>query len=174
NSIAFIFDHVFLPEFNQDLYRECIYDKIQGYFQGYIAFILVYGQNGSRKTFIIGSKLEYMDPSKEGIIPRTIMHLFQRYRSNECETESIEISLPKCIVSCQFIETLDCLKEGALNRTTASTLMNSVSSRSHTIFTVNLQFERAIQSVSTPNPNLWEQLHAKIHFADLTGSESLQ
>ena len=48
--------------------------------------------------------------------------------------------------------------------------MNSVSSRSHAIFTVNLQFERA----STSNPTLREQIRAKIHFVDLAGSESLK
>ena len=72
--------------------------------------------------------------------------------------------------------------------------MNSVSSRSHAIFTVNLQFERMIPStpasvsrdqtcilidcencfVQTPNPSLREQIRAKIHFVDLAGSESLK
>lgn len=47
-----------------------------------------------------------------------------------------------------FFKTLDCLNEGALSRTTASTRMNSVSSRSHAIFTVNLQFERVVPSVT--------------------------
>lgn len=48
NSTAFTFDHVFLPETNQDdLYRECVYDMIEGCFQGYSASILAYGQTGS-------------------------------------------------------------------------------------------------------------------------------
>jgi hypothetical protein len=48
NSTAFTFDHVFLPETNQeDVYRECIYDMIEGCFQGYSASILAYGQTGS-------------------------------------------------------------------------------------------------------------------------------
>ena len=55
--------------------------------------------------------------------------------------------------------------------------MNSVSSRSHAIFTVNLQFERVVSS-GTENPttttNLREQIRAKIHFVDLVGSESLK
>ncbi len=64
---------------------------------------------------------------------------------------------------------MECLKEGALSRTTASTRMNSVSSRSHAIFTVNLQFERVVSQT-----NLREQIRAKIHFVDLAGSESLK
>ncbi|CAF1334039.1 unnamed protein product [Adineta steineri] len=224
NSTAFTFDHVFLPETNQeDLYRECVYDMIEGCFQGYSASILAYGQTGSGKTFTMGSGIEYMDPSKEGILPRAIMHIFQRCASYEQEAESKGISIPKCVVSCQFIEiynenifdlfnkenndfraqknvdkhvvfensngeiaitnittrfvttsheTLNCLREGALSRTTAATRMNSVSSRSHAIFTVNLQFERVVSSTS--NPNLREQIRAKIHFVDLAGSESLK
>ncbi|CAF0829541.1 unnamed protein product [Rotaria sordida] len=226
NSTAFTFDHVFLPEtIQEDVYRECVYDMIEGCFQGYSASILAYGQTGSGKTFTMGSGIEYNDPSKEGILPRAIMHIFQRCASYECEAESKGIALSKCVVSCQFIEiyneniydlfnkenidfrsqknsdkhvvfensngeiavtnittrfvttaqeTLDCLKEGALSRTTASTRMNSVSSRSHAIFTVNLQFERVASSVSTSNSNLREQFRAKIHFVDLAGSESLK
>ncbi|CAF1464667.1 unnamed protein product, partial [Rotaria sordida] len=226
NSTAFTFDHVFLPEtIQEDVYRECVYDMIEGCFQGYSASILAYGQTGSGKTFTMGSGIEYNDPSKEGILPRAIMHIFQRCASYEREAESKGIALSKCVVSCQFIEiyneniydlfnkenidfrsqknsdkhvvfensngeiavtnittrfvttaqeTLDCLKEGALSRTTASTRMNSVSSRSHAIFTVNLQFERVASSVSTSNSNLREQFRAKIHFVDLAGSESLK
>jgi Kinesin motor domain len=48
NTTAFTFDHVFLPETNQeDVYRECVYDMIEGCFQGYSASILAYGQTGS-------------------------------------------------------------------------------------------------------------------------------
>ena len=52
----------------------------------------------------MGSGIEYMDPSKEGILPRAIMHIFQRCASHEREAESKGIDLPKCVVSCQFIE----------------------------------------------------------------------
>ncbi len=51
----------------------------------------------------MGSGIEYMDPSKEGILPRAIMHIFQRCGSYEHEAESKGIALPKCVVSCQFI-----------------------------------------------------------------------
>jgi hypothetical protein len=52
----------------------------------------------------MGSGIEYMDPSKEGILPRAIMHIFQRCGSYEREAQSKGIALPKCVVSCQFIE----------------------------------------------------------------------
>jgi hypothetical protein len=48
NSTAFTFDHVFLPDtIQEDVYRECVYDMIEGCFQGYSASILAYGQTGS-------------------------------------------------------------------------------------------------------------------------------
>lgn len=42
---------------------------------------------------------------------------------------------PLCRASLQLIQ---CLKQGALSRTTASTQMNVQSSRSHAIFTIHL------------------------------------
>jgi hypothetical protein len=52
----------------------------------------------------MGSGIEYNDPTKEGILPRAIMHIFQRCASYEREAELKGIDLPKCVVSCQFIE----------------------------------------------------------------------
>ncbi|CAF4965695.1 unnamed protein product, partial [Rotaria magnacalcarata] len=52
----------------------------------------------------MGSGIEYMNPSEEGILPRAIIHIFQRCASYERNVESKGISIPKCIVSCQFIE----------------------------------------------------------------------
>jgi hypothetical protein len=52
----------------------------------------------------MGSGMEYMDPSKEGILPRAIMHIFQRCERYEREAELKGNILPKCTVSCQFIE----------------------------------------------------------------------
>lgn len=52
----------------------------------------------------MGSGVEYNDPSKEGILPRAIMHIFQRCANYEREAESKGIEISKCVVSCQFIE----------------------------------------------------------------------
>uniref|UniRef100_A0A674B0N8 Kinesin family member 21B n=1 Tax=Salmo trutta TaxID=8032 RepID=A0A674B0N8_SALTR len=82
-------------------------------------------------------------------------------------------------------ELLQCLKLGALSRTTASTQMNASSSRSHAIFTINLCQMRVCQQtevgleggcygserVDTPE---YETLMAKFHFVDLAGSERLK
>lgn len=60
-------------------------------------------------------------------------------------------------------DVLDILRKGSLGRATASTNMNKQSSRSHSIFTVNLAMQHRI------NPN--ENKMAKLHLVDLAGSE---
>uniref|UniRef100_A0A8D3BS51 Kinesin family member 21A n=1 Tax=Scophthalmus maximus TaxID=52904 RepID=A0A8D3BS51_SCOMX len=73
---------------------------------------------------------------------------------------------------------IQCLKLGALSRTTASTQMNVQSSRSHAIFTIHLCQVR----VCSPDNNVsddseineFETLTAKFHFVDLAGSERLK
>ncbi|XP_028304606.1 kinesin-like protein KIF21A isoform X3 [Gouania willdenowi] len=83
-------------------------------------------------------------------------------------------------------EMMQCLKLGALSRTTASTQMNVQSSRSHAIFTIHLCQVRVCASsnqenepdnrVSNGNAEMdeYETLSAKFHFVDLAGSERLK
>ncbi|XP_042637223.1 kinesin-like protein KIF21A [Orycteropus afer afer] len=83
-------------------------------------------------------------------------------------------------------EMMQCLKLGALSRTTASTQMNVQSSRSHAIFTIHLCQTRMCPQIDaesmTDNKmisessqmNEFETLTAKFHFVDLAGSERLK
>ncbi|KAK5849193.1 hypothetical protein PBY51_008853 [Eleginops maclovinus] len=82
-------------------------------------------------------------------------------------------------------EMMQCLKLGALSRTTASTQMNSQSSRSHAIFTIHLCQVRVCCPDNDENEtdnrlageseiNEFETLSAKFHFVDLAGSERLK
>uniref|UniRef100_A0A3Q1JJD9 Kinesin motor domain-containing protein n=1 Tax=Anabas testudineus TaxID=64144 RepID=A0A3Q1JJD9_ANATE len=77
-------------------------------------------------------------------------------------------------------ELLQCLKLGALSRTTASTQMNAQSSRSHAIFTIHLCQMRVCQQpplspiIAFSTPPEYETLMAKFHFVDLAGSERLK
>ncbi|EJW71233.1 Kif21a protein [Wuchereria bancrofti] len=89
-------------------------------------------------------------------------------------------------------QTLEVLKNGALNRKTASTNMNEQSSRSHAIFTVIIKQQRTVvvkpcfdpQTVveqgdetsasEDPPATELELLSAKFHFVDLAGSERLK
>ncbi|CAG2102543.1 unnamed protein product [Medioppia subpectinata] len=89
--------------------------------------------------------------------------------------------------SVQTVEdTLQCLKMGALSRTTASTQMNAQSSRSHAIFTLHVKQHRVTpidqtfgeelneQMNTDLGPQEFETLTAKFHFVDLAGSERLK
>uniref|UniRef100_A0A8C0HEM9 Kinesin-like protein KIF21A n=1 Tax=Chelonoidis abingdonii TaxID=106734 RepID=A0A8C0HEM9_CHEAB len=83
-------------------------------------------------------------------------------------------------------EMIQCLKLGALSRTTASTQMNVQSSRSHAIFTIHLCQTRVCSAIDTDSvidnkiisessqTNEFETLTAKFHFVDLAGSERLK
>uniref|UniRef100_A0A7N8WXQ3 Kinesin family member 21A n=1 Tax=Mastacembelus armatus TaxID=205130 RepID=A0A7N8WXQ3_9TELE len=73
-------------------------------------------------------------------------------------------------------EMMQCLKLGALSRTTASTQMNVQSSRSHAIFTIHLCQVRVCPPDNTNDStiNEFETLTAKFHFVDLAGSERLK
>ncbi|XP_066559491.1 kinesin-like protein KIF21B [Amia ocellicauda] len=87
-------------------------------------------------------------------------------------------------------ELLQCLKLGALSRTTASTQMNAQSSRSHAIFTIHVCQMRVCKQPSLVNGEAngemnslsngpisqpeYETLTAKFHFVDLAGSERLK
>ncbi|XP_052410499.1 kinesin-like protein KIF21A isoform X1 [Carassius gibelio] len=82
-------------------------------------------------------------------------------------------------------EMMQCLRLGAMSRSTASTQMNVQSSRSHAIFTIHLCQVRVCASdndTETDNRlangssemNEFETLTAKFHFVDLAGSERLK
>ncbi|XP_032029584.1 kinesin-like protein KIF21A isoform X4 [Hylobates moloch] len=83
-------------------------------------------------------------------------------------------------------EMMQCLKLGALSRTTASTQMNVQSSRSHAIFTIHVCQTRVYPQIDADNAtdnkiisesaqmNEFETLTAKFHFVDLAGSERLK
>ncbi|KFP05176.1 Kinesin-like KIF21B, partial [Calypte anna] len=83
-------------------------------------------------------------------------------------------------------ELIQCLKQGALSRTTASTQMNVQSSRSHAIFTIHLCQMRVCTRPDLVNGEVttlldgaqptteYETLTAKFHFVDLAGSERLK
>lgn len=66
-------------------------------------------------------------------------------------------------------EALRYLRLGALSRTTASTQMNTQSSRSHAIFTLHIK-----QKLYQEETKEFETLTAKFHFVDLAGSERLK
>lgn len=71
-------------------------------------------------------------------------------------------------------ETLEILKNGAKIRSTGSTNMNSQSSRSHAIFTLNIKQKSLSKTPEYASQDDCQMLNAKFHFVDLAGSERLK
>ncbi|XP_052868301.1 kinesin-like protein KIF21A [Anopheles cruzii] len=72
-------------------------------------------------------------------------------------------------------EALNCLQQGALARTTASTQMNEQSSRSHALFTILIRRQRVLAAEQCDSMESdTETLTSKFHFVDLAGSERLK
>ena len=67
------------------------------------------------------------------------------------------------------IELMNVLEKGSIQRSTAQTLMNDSSSRSHAIFTIALR-----QDLITSEEENQGSISSKFHFVDLAGSERLK
>ncbi|TMS39318.1 hypothetical protein L596_005866 [Steinernema carpocapsae] len=98
----------------------------------------------------------------------------QGIRIHEDPSGSIALKGVSQIAVTGPLETMKTLTQGALNRTTGSTNMNEVSSRSHAIFTVFLKQERTSELTGEDDAREVEFLSAKFHFVDLAGSERLK
>ncbi|KAF7287736.1 hypothetical protein GWI33_003374 [Rhynchophorus ferrugineus] len=97
------------------------------------------------------------------------------YKIHEDQYGGIQVKGVTCKVIQSAEEALQCLKLGALSRTTASTQMNTQSSRSHAIFTLHVKQQRLVPSEDeNVVSNEFETLSAKFHFVDLAGSERLK
>ncbi|XP_034097522.1 kinesin-like protein KIF21B isoform X2 [Drosophila albomicans] len=71
-------------------------------------------------------------------------------------------------------DALKLLQQGALARTTASTKMNDLSSRSHAVFTLFVRRQHVLELKNNFTDNEIETLTSKFHFVDLAGSERLK
>lgn len=79
----------------------------------------------------------------------------------------IPVKSPEHIYRYSLLSYFSLLHKGSLCRTTASTDMNAVSSRSHAIFSISLVQEIPLESEK-------KRLVSKFHFVDLAGSERLK
>ncbi|XP_039605212.1 kinesin-like protein KIF21B isoform X2 [Polypterus senegalus] len=115
-------------------------------------------------------------------------HKKSNIKIHEDSSGSIYTSGITCRLVSSEEELMQCLKLGALSRTTASTQMNAQSSRSHAIFTIHLCQMRICSQREEINSEVngqsngtvtqpiseYETLTAKFHFVDLAGSERLK
>uniref|UniRef100_A0A3B4X7Q0 Kinesin-like protein n=1 Tax=Seriola lalandi dorsalis TaxID=1841481 RepID=A0A3B4X7Q0_SERLL len=177
----YVFDRVLPPNTAQEqVYDQCAKQIVKDVLGGYNGTIFAYGQTSSGKTHTMEGKLH--DPQLMGIIPRIAHDIFDHIYSMDENLEFhikvsyFEIYLDKirdlldgeCGCTERFVsspeEVMDVIDEGKANRHVAVTNMNEHSSRSHSIFLINIKQE---------NIETEKKLSGKLYLVDLAGSEKV-
>lgn len=162
----YTYDHVFEAETNQaQVYNQGVASLLDKYMNEFNVTIFAYGQTGSGKTYTIGSNKNdtLINDPKEGIIPRSLKHLFESINMENFELsislleidqsklvdlfniENKKLSIQnysvkdlKKIIIKDLSSSMDIIKKGISLRKVDKTNMNKESSRSHLVFTVYL------------------------------------
>uniref|UniRef100_A0A671M2P9 Kinesin-like protein n=1 Tax=Sinocyclocheilus anshuiensis TaxID=1608454 RepID=A0A671M2P9_9TELE len=174
----YVFDKVFPTNCTQEqVYNTCAKQIVKDVLDGYNGTIFAYGQTSSGKTYTMEGKLH--DPDGRGIIPRIAEDIFNHiYTMDENLEFHIKVKITRvcvCVCVCvvqgcteRFVsspeEVMDVIDEGKANRHVAVTNMNEHSSRSHSIFLINIKQEH----VETE-----QKLCGKLYLVDLAGSEKV-
>uniref|UniRef100_A0A7M4ELW8 Kinesin-like protein n=1 Tax=Crocodylus porosus TaxID=8502 RepID=A0A7M4ELW8_CROPO len=176
----YVFDRVLPPNTSQEqVYNACAKQIVKDVLEGYNGTIFAYGQTSSGKTHTMEGKLH--DSQLMGIIPRIAHDIFDHIYSMD---ENLEFHIKvntnlavhedknrvPYVKGCteRFVsspeEVLDVIDEGKANRHVAVTNMNEHSSRSHSIFLINIKQE---------NVETEKKLSGKLYLVDLAGSEKV-
>uniref|UniRef100_A0AAY5EP68 Kinesin-like protein n=1 Tax=Electrophorus electricus TaxID=8005 RepID=A0AAY5EP68_ELEEL len=185
----YVFDRVFQSNTTQEqVYNACAQRIVKDVLEGYNGTIFAYGQTSSGKTHTMEGNLH--DTDCMGIIPRIVQDIFNYIYSMDENLEfhikvisnlvslsgsfCLSIYLPMCVRECvcgcteRFVcspeEVMDTIDEGKSNRHVAVTNMNEHSSRSHSIFLINVKQE---------NTQTEQKLSGKLYLVDLAGSEKV-
>uniref|UniRef100_A0A7N6FCX8 Kinesin-like protein n=1 Tax=Anabas testudineus TaxID=64144 RepID=A0A7N6FCX8_ANATE len=179
---SYAFDRVFPTNTTQEqVYNTCAKQIVKDVLGGYNGTIFAYGQTSSGKTHTMEGKLH--DPHQMGIIPRIAEDIFNHIFAMDENLEFHIKVLTKTNLSVhedknrvpfvkgcteRFVsspdEVMDVIDEGKANRHVAVTNMNEHSSRSHSIFLINIKQEH----VETE-----QKLSGKLYLVDLAGSEKV-
>uniref|UniRef100_A0A7N8WK80 Kinesin-like protein n=1 Tax=Mastacembelus armatus TaxID=205130 RepID=A0A7N8WK80_9TELE len=139
----YMFDRVFQSSTTQEqVYNACAQKIVKDVLEGYNGTIFAYGQTSSGKTHTMETNLSVHEdknrvPYVKGCTERFV-----------CSPE----------------EVMDTIDEGKSNRHVAVTNMNEHSSRSHSIFLINVKQE---------NTQTEQKLSGKLYLVDLAGSEKV-
>uniref|UniRef100_A0A3Q2YAU6 Kinesin-like protein n=1 Tax=Hippocampus comes TaxID=109280 RepID=A0A3Q2YAU6_HIPCM len=186
----YYFDRVFQSNTTQVQFYNAVAQKIvKDVLGGYNGTIFAYGQTSSGKTHTMEGKLH--DGDMMGIIPRIVGDIFNYIYSMDENLEfHIKVGHPfhqelitKTNLSvhedknrvpyvkgcterfvCSPDEVMDAIDEGKNNRSVAVTNMNEHSSRSHSIFQINIKQEHTQTE---------QKLTSKLYLVDLAGSEKV-
>uniref|UniRef100_A0A3B4ANS0 Kinesin-like protein n=1 Tax=Periophthalmus magnuspinnatus TaxID=409849 RepID=A0A3B4ANS0_9GOBI len=176
----YVFDKVFPTNTTQEqVYNTCAKQIVKDVLGGYNGTIFAYGQTSSGKTHTMEGNLH--DPQGMGIIPRIAEDIFEHIFAMD---ENLEFHIKVVtnlsvhedryrvpyVKGCteRFVtspeEVMDVIDEGKANRHVAVTNMNEHSSRSHSIFLINIKQE---------NVETEQKLSGKLYLVDLAGSEKV-
>uniref|UniRef100_A0AAR2IHW8 Kinesin-like protein n=1 Tax=Pygocentrus nattereri TaxID=42514 RepID=A0AAR2IHW8_PYGNA len=187
----YMFDRVLQSVTTQEqVYNACAQKIVKDVLDGYNGTIFAYGQTSSGKTHTMEGNLH--DTDAMGIIPRIVQDIFNYIYSMDENLEfhikvsflflSLSLSLSTNLsvhedknrvpyvkgcterFVCSPEEVMDTIDEGKSNRHVAVTNMNEHSSRSHSIFLINVKQE---------NTQTEQKLSGKLYLVDLAGSEKV-
>lgn len=179
---SFNVNNIFYGSNQEDVFQNISKSILSKCLQGYNCSVFAYGQTGSGKTYTIQGTEE-----NPGLVQRTLSFLHNNfdtiklsfieiYNENmidlynpgndisirEDPIEGVTIDNLNIISSTSLSQSLDFYQKGIINRKTASTQMNEESSRSHSIFTIQLEIK---------NKSILKR--SKLSFVDLAGSEKI-
>ncbi|XP_075762692.1 kinesin-like protein KIF17 isoform X4 [Pelodiscus sinensis] len=147
----------------EQIYNDIAYPLVEGVTEGYNGTIFAYGQTGSGKSFTMQGITD--PPPQKGIIPRAFEHIFESVQLKEhpekgVYVKGLSLHTVHNVAQCERI-----METGWRNRAVGYTLMNKDSSRSHSIFTINME----IYAVDERGEDHLRA--AKLNLVDLAGSE---
>ncbi|KAF6066730.1 Kinesin motor domain family protein [Candida albicans] len=154
------FDQIYGSQADQNLiYSQIAHPLLLDFLRGINVTVLAYGQTGTGKTYTMSGmdNNNKLDENSDiaGIIPRLLGELFQNLSSNATRIKYLKMGLQK--------------------KKTSSTNLNETSSRSHTIFSVQLYQKISSSSSSSSENDNEESVYriSKMNLVDLAGSENI-
>lgn len=184
----FTFDNVFGTNSTQEeVFNLAVKPSIEGVLQGYNGCVLAYGQTGAGKSHTMMGPSGSEHSSDKGVIPRMVEYLFdnlpndhsvkvgfleiynEKVRDLLGDNQDLKVhdiaggggfyvkGLNEVSVACAE-EVYQIMHKGDKNRSVAATNMNSRSSRSHSVFLVDVEGPKT---------------RAKLVLVDLAGSEKV-
>ncbi|EAR90493.1 kinesin motor catalytic domain protein (macronuclear) [Tetrahymena thermophila SB210] len=187
---SFKLEHIFEEDATQMEVFSNLQELIQSVLDGYNVCIFAYGPTGSGKTYTMQGEEDY---NKWGIIPRSIEYIYSEIEKmqsygwehkikiqfseiyNETLIDLLHPDGKKDEVQDKVItqgpeEIMKLLQKGYISRKVASTDCNEYSSRSHSIFRMNLDIYNTQKQGKNPQQPL---LKGSLNLVDLAGSERI-
>uniref|UniRef100_A0A8C9ZYR0 Kinesin-like protein n=1 Tax=Sander lucioperca TaxID=283035 RepID=A0A8C9ZYR0_SANLU len=159
---SYVFDQVFPTNTTQiQVYNTCAKQIVKDVLGGYNGTIFAYGQTSSGKTHTMEvSYFEiYMDKIRDLLdVTKTNLSVHE----DKHRVPYVKGCTERFVTSPE--EVMDVIDEGKANRHVAVTNMNEHSSRSHSIFLINIKQE---------NVETEQKLCGKLYLVDLAGSEKV-